>query len=935
MVRSLRFWISLGLSSVVGLALLIIVGVLFGVLQPRLNDEVEAKNRALGQTVATQVNAFLTDASDQVTRLSRDILATGSHSPMQVQVMLDTLTQSDVHFEAIYLLDVQYQVSAVGLPQDQRHIRVVLVGSDFSARNFLKTAHKTQQVTWSDTYLSQRGGIVVALAAPLSVNDSSAGTSQPLLVAELNLAELSRIVRDIGTPVSALPIIVDGHKQIVGHPNVTHSLRQESVGQLPFWKKLSENKVNTSVFQYEKTEYIGSVTPIPVMGWSVLVAQPTNLAFGTVTSTMKAVAAAMMLAMIAAWISALWVSRYATQQVAKFSTHVQAIAAGNYHATIPRSGTEEIESLARSMHQMANAVLEREDRLRLAASVFDSSAEGIMITDAQKNIISINPAFTAITGYKPEEVLNKSPSLLASGLQDRNFYGQAWAEVKRNGFWRGEIWNRRKDGVIYPELLSISEVRGVNHEITHYIGSFFDISEKKQAERRIQFLAHHDALTQLPNRVLLDDRLSQAIAQSHRSQNITAVLFLDLDRFKLINDTLGHNVGDALLVRIAELLKGVLRETETVARLGGDEFVIIIPELPETERAAVVAQKVIEALRLPQIIDGRLLHFTASVGISLYPVDAQDVATLLSHADTAMYAAKDHGGNNFQFFAPDMNQAIQERVAIENDLHLALERGEFMLYYQPQVDCLNGEVTGMEALIRWQHPTRGLVPPLNFISIAEETGLIVPIGEWVLREACQQACRWREAGHTQLCISVNLSARQFQQPDLHDRIESIIRETGINPATLELELTESMLMIDPDGATDLLRKLAALGVKLAIDDFGTGYSSLAYLKRFPVTRLKIDQSFVRDIATDPSDAAIVSAVVAMASSLKLDVIAEGGETLEQLRHLTERGCHHIQGYYFGRPKPAVDIRVFRYPPLSLDCVNANNNQDDCLNAIMA
>jgi diguanylate cyclase (GGDEF)-like protein len=452
--------------------------------------------------------------------------------------------------------------------------------------------------------------------------------------------------------------------------------------------------------------------------------------------------------------------------------------------------------------------------------------------------------------------------------------------------------------------------------VTHYTGSFDDISERKQSEAHIHFLAHHDALTRLPNRTLLEDRIRRALAKSRRDGTHTAVLFLDLDRFKLINDTLGHDTGDQLLTRVAERLSKVLRETETVARLGGDEFIIVIPDVADVESVALVAQKVLAVVAEPELIDKRPLHVTPSIGISIYPQDGADVHSLLRSADTAMYHAKERGRNNFQFFTEDMNQAVLERVSIENDLRIAIERGEFELFYQPQVDSRSGEITGMEALIRWHHPQRGLVAPNRFIPIAEETGLIVPIGEWVLREACRQAKRWHDAGQSGLRISVNLSARQLQQGDLGEQIAAILAASNLQPQTLELELTESLLMDDPLTAVKLLHALAALGVRIAIDDFGTGYSSLAYLKRFPVSRLKIDRSFVRDLSTDANDAAIVQAVVAMAESLKMEVIAEGVETVEQLRFLAAHGCFAVQGFLFSRPLPAAEFTSFRFslPP---------------------
>ena len=916
MARSLRFWISLGLSSFVALAMLTVVGVLLGVLLPRLNADVEAKNRSLGETVAAQVGGFLGNAAGELERLAGDIGVQPELSADRLRVMLDSVANSSAHFEAIYLINRSDHVSEVGLQLGSRNERADLLGADFSGRSFVQDTRRSRRSVWSDTYLSARGRIVVALAVPLTLSGSDAETSQGALVAELSLNEVSRFAREIGKAANVLPIVVDRRGQVVGHPEALRSLRQENLSHLPMLRSGGGALASTAEFRLDDTTYIGSATSITGPNWIALVAQPSAQAFATVRSTMLALGVASLLAFCLALVVAFLVSRRATRQVAEFGHHIQSVAAGDYRGFIPTAGTDEIESLARSMRQMARAVLEREDSLRLAASVFESSAEGILITDAKQRILSVNPALVDITGYEPHELLGKTPAMFKSGRQDDEFYQKMWAEILLAGFWRGEIWNKRKNGLVFPEMLTISVVRDSDDNICNYIGSFFDISERKLAEQRIQFLAHHDALTQLPNRTLLNDRLHQAIAKSRRNQDHTAVLFLDLDRFKLINDTLGHHVGDRMLTRVAEMLQGMLRETETVARLGGDEFIIVIPDLAEVERAATVARKVIDMLAVPLVMDGRVLHITSSIGISVYPVDGTDTATLLSHADTAMYNAKDRGGNNFQFFAPSMNQVIQERVTVEHDLHMALERKEFLLHYQPQVDCRTGVITGMEALIRWQHPTRGLVSPFHFITIAEETGLIVPIGEWVLWEACRQTRRWHDAGQTGLRISVNLSARQFQQPDLGARIDAVLRDTGIEPATLELELTESMLMTDPDAATEMLRQLSALGVKMAIDDFGTGYSSLAYLKRFPVTRLKIDQSFVRDLSTDLNDAAIVSAVVAMAASLKLEVIAEGVETEEQLRYLAAHGCNDVQGYFFSRPKPAEEFNTFRFAPMA-------------------
>jgi diguanylate cyclase (GGDEF)-like protein/PAS domain S-box-containing protein len=553
-----------------------------------------------------------------------------------------------------------------------------------------------------------------------------------------------------------------------------------------------------------------------------------------------------------------------------------------------------------------------ESQLRLAASVFESSAEGIFITDANKRIISGNPATTEITGYAPEEIIGKKPSVFSSGRHGPGFYADLWQSVRETGIWRGEIWNRRKSGEVYPEWLTITAAHDPQGAVTHYIGMFFDISERKKAEERIHFLAYHDSLTLLPNRQLLQDRMQQAIVQARRNEERVAILFLDLDQFKLVNDTQGHQVGDRLLEEVARRLTEVLRETETVARMGGDEFVIVMPDSGDFEQISVVAAKILTAVGAPVAIENQVMTVTPSVGISIFPDDGDSDEILLRNADTAMYHAKAKGRNNFQFFDSSMNVAVQERVSLENDLRLALERNELVLFYQPQVNCRTGALVGAEALIRWRHPERGLVSPASFIPIAEETGLILPIGEWVLREACRQTKLWHEAGHTQIRIGVNLSPRQFAQPDLYNRVAQALADSGLAPAALEIELTEGMLVEDPDMAAALLHQLAGLGIGLAIDDFGTGYSSLSYLKRYPLNRLKIDQSFIRDLAHDPNDAAIVDAVIALANALKMEVIAEGVETEEQLRFLLAQGCEDIQGYYFGRPCPASEFSTFQF-----------------------
>ncbi len=558
-----------------------------------------------------------------------------------------------------------------------------------------------------------------------------------------------------------------------------------------------------------------------------------------------------------------------------------------------------------TIHTDITARKRAEERLLLAEKVFDNSPEAIMITDQNNRIVSINEAFTQITGFSAGEVIGADPRILASGRHDRDFYRQMWSSLQKTGHWSGEIWDRKKSGDVYPKWMTINAVADqVSGEVTHFVAMFADITERKQAEERIHFLAHHDALTELPNRFSLELRLEQALVDARRHGWHVAVLFIDLDRFKVINDTLGHHVGDLLLIEVARRFRAAVRESDMVARLGGDEFVIVLPDLENGDAAAHVALKIVSALLDPIRIDGHDLHTSPSVGISLYPDDGLDVDTVMKNADTAMYHAKALGRNNYQFFAEEMNRAASERLSIEARLRQALARGELLLHYQPQFTAAGRRPTGVEALLRWQSPGAGLVAPDRFITIAEETGLIVPIGAWVLGEACRQLRRWLDAGIPPLRVAVNLSARQLRNADLVSTVREALAETGIPPQLLELEITESAVMDKPDEAIKVLQALKQMGVTLAIDDFGTGYSSLAYLKLFPIDHLKIDRSFVRDIERDPDDAAIAVSTIALAHSLGLRVVAEGVETRAQLEMLQRHRCDEVQGYYFSPPVAA-------------------------------
>lgn len=576
---------------------------------------------------------------------------------------------------------------------------------------------------------------------------------------------------------------------------------------------------------------------------------------------------------------------------------------------VDRSNND-IGDMAHSFNVLLATLQYANKRLDLFAQVFENSGEAILITDVDRHIVAINPAFTQITGYTREEVVGKDPKLLSSGRQTAEFYQSMWKSINETGRWQGEIWNRRKDGEIFPEWLSIGTVRDEKGEIANYISIFNDITHRKESERHIQFLAHYDSLTRLPNRVLFGDRILQALAATKRSKKKAALLFLDLDRFKSINDSLGHLAGDQLLQSVASRLKSCVREMDTICRQGGDEFMILLNEIDRSEDAAHVAQKIVAAMSEPHFVGNSNLVVTFSIGISLYPDDAQDSHALVKNADAAMYHAKEKGRNNFQFFTPDMNAEASERLSLESDLRRAVQMGQFTLHYQPQIDNHSGKLVGIEALIRWRHPERGLVPPGKFIPIAEDCGLIGAMGEWVLKTACAQNRKWQEMGMPKVPVAVNISAMQFLQKDFKETVARVLHDSGLESGYLELELTESITVKEIDKTVHLLNELKMMGVLVSIDDFGTGYSSLSYLKRFPIDKLKIDQSFVRDIGTDADDAAIVQTIISMGHGLRLKVIAEGVETAEQLAFLKERGCDEIQGYYFSKPLTVEDFENY-------------------------
>jgi diguanylate cyclase (GGDEF)-like protein/PAS domain S-box-containing protein len=546
-----------------------------------------------------------------------------------------------------------------------------------------------------------------------------------------------------------------------------------------------------------------------------------------------------------------------------------------------------------------------EEQLREAAAVMQSTHEGVVVTDITPSILAVNAAYSAITGYSPEEVIGKNPNIVSSKRADTSFYEAMWKNLLKDGYWQGEIWNRRKSGEVYPQLLTISTVYNDRQEPVRYVGVFTDITLLKENQAQLEFMAHHDPLTRLPNRTLVESRLEQEIEQARRHEHQVGVLFIDLDRFKQVNDSFGHLVGDELLCAVAQRLGARLREGDTLGRLGGDEFILLVSPLRESQEAAVVARDFIAALSEPfKLSDGSEVFIGGSIGISLFPQDGESVSEMMKNADAAMYLAKESGRNQFSFYTRELNAGARAKLALENDLRRALVKNELMLHYQPKVDMKSGHVCGAEALARWMLTDGSMVSPADFIPLAEKSSLILNLGAWVIEHACMQIRAWLDAGLQDVCIAINISARQFRSGNLDKQLEQVLKQYRLEGQHLELELTESMLMHEPEQAVTTMHKLKQLGVKISLDDFGTGYSSFGYLSRFPIDTLKIDQSFVRNVVTDPDAAEIASAIIGLAHRMKLRVVAEGVETGDQLAYMRTNGCDELQGYYFSKPLAA-------------------------------
>ncbi len=611
------------------------------------------------------------------------------------------------------------------------------------------------------------------------------------------------------------------------------------------------------------------------------------------------------------------VIRHVTRRLSQLLVWSQNISQGDYAAPLIQDSSDEVGQLTHAMMEMAHNIADAHSKLEMSkksaesiaealkiyANAFENSGEAILISDRENRIININRAFTRQTGYELSDIAGKNPRLLSGGNTTSDLYREMWRDLEDDSFWQGELWDRKKSGELYPKWAAISAIRDQQGQILFYIASFTDISDRKAAEARIEHLAHYDMLTGLLNRFSLENRMEQALLAARRDGQQLAVLFIDLDRFKYINDSMGHQVGDQLLIEVAKRLKSCTRESDIVARIGGDEFVIVLTGLKDTSRVPSLACHIIDQLSQPYTIRDHIFDSSPSIGISIYPEDGERIDELLKSSGIAMYHAKDQGRKNFQFFTENLLVASEERLDFEHQLRSALELDQFELYYQAQVHTVDSRIYGMEALIRWNHPNRGFIGPDRFIPIAEEIDVIQALGAWVIDKACQQLAVWKQTTDHPLQISVNLSAKQLHSDTLIQTVRSAIKKHRISDGELELEITETAAMSDPELAVRRLNGLSRLGVSLAIDDFGTGYSSLAYLKKLPINTLKLDRAFVGDIENDRNDAEICMATIALAHNLGLKVVAEGVESAAQRDFLAEHHCDYLQGYLFSKPLP--------------------------------
>lgn len=730
---------------------------------------------------------------------------------------------------------------------------------------------------------------------------------------------------------SGYAFILNGQGEVVIHPwlmgDVSNAM--DAQGQSVFKRMVSQQ---SGQFRYmwkdpdreEPREKIMLFRYIPELDWIVASTSYLDEVYAPLIKLQNVLVFTGMLTILLILPLAYYLGSSFSKPLSRLASSMSAAEKGDLSVRADVGGQGEVGELAMHFNQYMERLKEfrddleleiderihAEQQLQLFAMVFENALEGISITDTSGAIVAVNPSFTTITGFEPEEVIGKNPRVLKSDRHDKDFYRHMWTTLRNHGSWHGEIWNRRKNGESYPEILSISSVRNDEGEVINYVAVFHDISDMKLKDEQIEHQAYHDALTGLPNRALARDRLGVAISHARRDETKVAVLFLDLDNFKNINDSLGHARGDLLIQQVAKRLLQGFEDADTVARFGGDEFLLIVPDLGKEREVVELANRVLQSFDEPYFVDDHEVQVTPSVGVTLYPDDGDSAGVLIKNADMAMYQSKAKGKNSYFLFTQEMNDRIARRLKLESDMRQALKDREFTVYFQPKIHLSTGAVVGMEALVRWQKPDGSIISPADFIPLAEETGLIVPLGEFVLETSCRAMQVFDGIGCSDITVAVNLSPIQFGQDDLVGMVVANLERNGLSPSKLELEITESTLMTDIQSSVDKLNNLVDHGISIAIDDFGTGHSSLYYIKNFPIDVLKIDQSFVRDITTDASDAQIVETIILMARNLGIKVVAEGVETREQLGLLEKFGCELIQGYYYSRPLPLEDVIVY-------------------------
>jgi diguanylate cyclase (GGDEF)-like protein/PAS domain S-box-containing protein len=924
---SLRTQIGVAVGLVLSFMLLTLALLLFFAARDELKHSLSGQLEVLVSRVATELDdKVLTRVTILEAMASKFPLAALSDNTATERYFLDSPNLAT-------LIDDFYLFSPAGVLLVDWPVAPGRRGLDMTERDYIQGVIQKGQTTISKPILGKatRQPIIV-IAVPIR---NAAGKLMGILGGVVNLQK-SRLLE----PLSTTKVGQTGYFFLVGperltimHPDRTRVLKPiTEPGVNPVLDRAlngsfegTEEGVNGSGLQG-----LFSFKRLPHTGWTLAAVLPSNEALAAVDKLRWRVTLLTALSLMLAMVVILLIVRRFTRPLEMLTDFLRSNRALVNPPALVHSCKETdrlSDAFSQFVAQQKNALkkltiatqraLAANADLRVAAIAFESQ-EGIFIANADSVILRVNQAFTEITGYSAEEAVGQTPDLLSSGRHDAKFYAAMRESLQRSRSWQGEIWNRRKDGDIYPQWLTIAGVTDSTGALTHYVSTLTDISLRKAAEEEIQYLAFYDSLTQLPNRRLLLDRLQQALAASARNNRMGALLFIDLDNFKMLNDTLGHDKGDLLLQQVARRLTTCIREGDSIARVGGDEFVLVLEDLSENAneaatQAETVGEKILATLNRPYDLAGYAYHNTPSIGVTLFSDHLRSVDELMKHADLALDEAKKAGPNALRFFDPQMQATITARATLEKDLREGLQQQQFLLYYQPQVDAA-GRITGSEALVRWQHPRRGVLSPAFFIPLAEETGLILPLGLWVLETACHQLVAWAKNPATaHLSVAVNVSAVQFRHLDFVDQVLAVIMRSGVPPKKLKLELTESLLLDQVEEVIAKMTTLKALGIQFSLDDFGTGYSSLSYLKRLPLDQLKIDQTFVRDLLTAPNDTAIARTIVALAQSLGLSVIAEGVETEAQRNCLALQGCHAFQGYLFGRPLPLADFERLLRP----------------------